>query len=806
MAGNLALRPRAHVATAVVVAVAALVALVSVSANAAAPTSGTLQRDGDTVSWSGASEDPQVNYKCTGPDDPACDTFRLTLAHTGPFDLTIEITTTVPAEDWDLKVYAPNGDPVALDGINTAVAEVPNPGLATVLETATIREVQPGTYTIVAQPYLVGPGSTYSASATLVAAQASRIVDGSGSTATAPTYLTYPAPPGLADGAGEPSIGWTGPARDAVMFQARELTSEVHWDDTYRSPIATWTPRRSPLNSSFTTLDPILATDPVTGRTYVSQLLLACSGASYSDDAGVTWSPSTGCPLPNGADHQTVGFGPARPGSLEASLAPGGRVAYYCSQQVVTAFCGTSIDGGRTFGVATPVFSVLDGCTAFHGHVKVGPDGTVYLPNERCNGQLLARSEDNGKSWSTGKIPDFSGVANLTHPSVAVSNAGPRGPAHGGGVVYYANGDSSNRLLVAVSDDRGATWGQPIEVARPLGLKAVEFPVVIAGDPDRAAVAFFGTKDDPPGDYSDVGYGEVDGTHTVSWHLYVSHTYDRGRTWRTVDVTGADPTQRGCLWNRGTTNDAAEDACRNLLDFNGIASDARGRVLIGWADGCTGPCVTSAAVADDARTQLGTISRQTTGLPLLSAYDRKIGLGTKKPPGAVCSGTDPSGDATVQGATPSQDGLDVVSTAVAQPRGVGPYTFDIGVKDLGAPTAGGLGTQFDWAFDFGGGRYTLAADREPVLGEVFTLTGPDGSDVPGVSGTFSDTDDRVRVVVPEVALTPAADGARTMSGSLVRSIASNDGAGLILDRAFPCDRTFVVERTRTSGTTRALNP
>ena len=67
------------------------------------------------------------------------------------------------------------------------------------------------------------------------------------------------------------------------------------------------------------------------------------------------------------------------------------------------------------------------------------------------------------------------------------------------------------------------------------------------------------------------------------WHLFVAFTYDGGRTWITANATPSDPVQRGCIWNQGGSN-----PCRNLLDFNDITTDAFGRVLVGYADGCTG--------------------------------------------------------------------------------------------------------------------------------------------------------------------------------------------------------------------------
>jgi hypothetical protein len=46
--------------------------------------------------------------------------------------------------------------------------------------------------------------------------------------------------------------------------------------------------------------------------------------------------------------------------------------------------------------------------------------------------------------------------------------------------------------------------------------------------------------------------------------------------------------------------------------------DAQGRVLVGYADGCTGSCVTG---GPNTRTALATIARQTGGPRLFAAFD-----------------------------------------------------------------------------------------------------------------------------------------------------------------------------------------
>ena len=129
-------------------------------------------------------------------------------------------------------------------------------------------------------------------------------------------------------------------------------------------------------------------------------------------------------------------------------------------------------------------------------------------------------------------------------------------------------------------------------------------------------MAFLGTKTE--GNAQNEFFG-MDDAHTryvgADYHLYIATTLDRGKTWQTVDVTGADPVQRGRVCLRGT---ACGSKDRNLLDFMGIQVDRDGRVLVGWADGCVLACVTSDLVAANTYTEQGTVTRQTTGPRLFS--------------------------------------------------------------------------------------------------------------------------------------------------------------------------------------------
>ena len=144
------------------------------------------------------------------------------------------------------------------------------------------------------------------------------------------------------------------------------------------------------------------------------------------------------------------------------------------------------------------------------------------------------------------------------------------------------------------------------DAGTPFGVQNAEFAEVIAGDDNRAAYAFLGTP--TAGDTRSADFPGI-------WHLYVAFTYNGGATWTTADATPADPVQRGCIWNQGGSN-----PCRNLLDFNDITVDKFGRVLVGYADGCTGSCVndpsqnaSSSSGPASAQDALATIARQVGG-------------------------------------------------------------------------------------------------------------------------------------------------------------------------------------------------
>ncbi len=400
-----------------------------------------------------------------------------------------------------------------------------------------------GPYTIVTTLEIGSPGTGYTGNITLQQA--------SGTVSTCngcipPRYQLYPATSGTATQSGEPSIGvdWNpnvaslkqispgtaahGPTKlntgGITMFTATFDQDRVSFDDCSSPAINTWT-NTAFIPQTITTLDAIGFTDhfttaalgtsyppPLTpGRTFHGQLTAGDSNTSYTDDDGATHTQTQGGGVPQGPDHETIGGGPYNPNSLPPP--PPSTVysnaIYYCTQNIAPeAECSRSDDGGLTFGPGVPIYTPTQCTGSIHGHVKVARDGTVYVPNYSCtlpNGnQGVAVSTDNGITWTENNVPGSgSPKPGLVDPSVGIglNDVGkPAGNLNGTNTIYFGYIDSDGGAKIAVSHDRGANWSTPQNVGTPFNLVNTTFPVVVAGDDNRAAFGFLGTT--TPGDSS----------------------------------------------------------------------------------------------------------------------------------------------------------------------------------------------------------------------------------------------------------------------------------------------------------------
>ncbi|PYK29408.1 MAG: hypothetical protein DME57_10380 [Verrucomicrobia bacterium] len=491
---------------------------------------------------------------------------------------------------------------------------------------------------------------------------------------TPPTYSNHISPAALGNSAGEPSIGidWNPNVASlkhdkvntggVAFFTAGTRQLRVSFDDAFSPPAALWQDMNAPTQTG---LDPIGFVDHLTGRIFGMQLAAGDSNASMSDSDGNLWTNFVAGGAPAGPDHETFGGGPynnsSTPPPPAHPLYP--NAIYYCSQNIAGgAECSRSDNGAVSFGPGVDIFNPVECYGGIHGHVKVGPDGTVYVPNSSCSAgtgsQGVAVSLDNGLTWVDHTVPNSVGSGD---PSVGIGSDN---------TVYlgYVNGDG--RPHIAVSTDHGTTWTNDFEVGRPVDcppgdqfapcrIKSAVFPSVVAGDGDRAAFGFLGSTDG--GNYQDLS------TFFGIWNFYVATTYDRGAHWVTVNATEGDPVQKGAICLAGILCSSSN---RNLLDFNDIAVDREGRPLGAYADGCVLPPIGTCSPANNytGRSNKAAIVRQLTGRRLFAANDtvrvvsRKthgaagtfdVDLPLAGSPGIECRTGGPNGDYTVVFTFPS---------------------------------------------------------------------------------------------------------------------------------------------------------
>ena len=480
-----------------------------------------------------------------------------------------------------------------------------------------------GSYTIRIVPFSVGP--TVTATIELV----DKTPGAPAASGLPPRFQNYNAPSNLGSDAGEPSIGvdWNPNVASlkhdkvntggVAFFTSGPHQLRASFDDCSSPAGNTWEDVSTSFVQQFALSDPIGFVDHTTGRVFSLDLIggQGNSFAAYSVNDGNSWTPMQGGGSPAGPDHETLGGGPynnlAVPPPPPHPLYP--NAIYYCSQNIAgDAECSRSDDGGQTFGPGVVIFQNLQQCTGgIHGHVKVAPDGTVYVPNATCGAgdatAGFAVSTDNGLTWQNRTVP---GSVAVLDPSLGVglNDVGrPGGSASNMITLGWISGDGHPN--VAVSHDRGLTWGPTYDAGVPFGIQNSVFPVATAGDDNRAAFGFLGTP--TGGSYQDLSF-------TGIWHFYIATTYDGGATWFTVDATPNDPVQLGPICTLGLTCSGGD---RNLLDFNDIQVDREGRILAAYADGCVAPGCNASSPVYLSRSAKASILRQSGGRRLFAAFD-----------------------------------------------------------------------------------------------------------------------------------------------------------------------------------------
>jgi hypothetical protein len=183
----------------------------------------------------------------------------------------------------------------------------------------------------------------------------------------------------------------------------------------------------------------------------------------------------------------------------------------------------------------------------------------------------------------------------------------------------------------------------------------------VGGSAGRAACGFLGTN--VSGNYQS-------GTFTGVWYAFIATTYDEGRTWVTVNATPNDPVQNHTgIWQQGGSG---ENGDRNLLDFNEITIDDKGRVLYGYSDGChSQTCIHSDNSAGE-RGAYMRVARQIGGKPLFSQFDPAEPAVPKAP---CLSGTRDSSGVHLVWKAPDNGGADIFSYRIYRGTSSGMESF-----------------------------------------------------------------------------------------------------------------------------------
>ena len=630
-----------------------------ISLAAPAPASAILSTTNRAISYTDSTgAPPNLTPLATGtpncgPTGDLCSTFNLTIDPTigvaaagydpTQYQITLQWQWATSAVDYDIFVENAANAVVAK---NTSTADPST----IVLSTTTA----PGTYKLIV---VLSTGAPIPYTGTITLEKVASTTGGPGlcdpavSNCAPARFQSYAAGTGQADNAGEPSLGvdWNPnvPALQhdnvntggVAFFTSGSNEFRVNFDDCASPAIYNWEDVSALFDQTFVLSDPIGFVDhyssvplglsyppPHTpGRIFALDLIggQGDSLGAYSDNDGNSYLPGGNGGAGAGPDHETIGAGPyagAAPAtaSYPSAASPGAKHGvYYCSQNIAAeAQCSRSDDGGQTFGPSVPIFNPTVCTGGIHGHVKVAPDGTVYVPNSACgsNGTAgVAVSTDNGITWVENNVP---GSSSSQDPYVGIgqNNLGkPVANLSGTNTIYLGYIDGNGHPKVAFSGNRGATWSTPVDLGTRFGVTHAVFAIAAAGDDNRAAIGFVGTGDGIATTGTCDPYGATLNCKNI-WHLYVSTTYDGGQNWITTDATPFDPIQAGTVCLQGTTCAGG----RNLLDFNDMAIDSQGRVLLGYADGCVNCSNTFQSQSSSSH---GTVTRQSGGRRLFQLFD-----------------------------------------------------------------------------------------------------------------------------------------------------------------------------------------
>lgn len=386
--------------------------------------------------------------------------------------------------------------------------------------------------------------------------------------------------------------------------------------------------------------EPIVKADPSGGlyASSIAGFSNSVSFLWKSQDHGKQWDlvqalpnavPAQRPSFTHGGGDSEIVVGPPAPG------APGYTVSFYDLESLADIGVATSFDSGKTFSPqsSNALAGDVAGTDRQWGQLWRDPQGKdhlflVYnaLQSNNGKGTILRESLDYGKTWQNmGSGGTLEGVfdsgalgqlrvdraGNLfftSENSPAVNLVrGIRGKngryTFSSTLVSSEPGTNTRQLFitsaldtagniyvvwsrqeakstdvgiyVAVSTDHGRTFGKPVKMSTG-SIRNANFPWVIAGDPGRVAVAFYGTTH------------KGDSTNNAGpWDVYVTQSTDflskRPHLQQVKVSEHPSHTNPICLSGLGCTAGSAQD--RNLGDFFQLDMDPTdGSVVVLWAD------------------------------------------------------------------------------------------------------------------------------------------------------------------------------------------------------------------------------
>ncbi len=702
--------------------VAALLLAVPLSTRAATPSSGTLSDVSGPLNYTAGpfmaanpTPIPEVDSgpECNNPTQP-CDDFALTVAMPAGYAAAHPNAAIRVAMSWtdsgsgksDYDLYIYKGTVIGTSGNQPSdfgSVSSANP------EIAYVNPVADGSasYTVKILP-ATPTGETVHVKIDLLPGSGGRGAFGGPDPATpgVPRYQNFLAPAGSTaeSSQGEFNIGFnprTGRILTMNIGPIWRLTPPERLTPSLPACCEALWEDRSTLTTN-TGLDPILWTDQKSGRTFASNSTAGADAVyAYSDNDGDQWTEIGAGPPDGGADHETIGTGPF-PASLSLLTTPlnQGQFALYCSQDIVgPAMCQRSLDLGVTWGPGVPAYtgSGTFGCGGLHGHVHIAPNGTAWLPVSQCTGrQGGATSTDGGITWNEFAVTGSVSQAQGADPSIALDSDSTAYYCYVNREPVAAGNPPEGHVHVKVSQDGGLTWINDFDLGASQGIKNAAETEAVGGSSGRAACGFLGTNVN--GDYQADGFPGV-------WYAFIATTYDGGKSWVTVNATPNDPVQSMTgVWQQGGAHPD-----RNLLDFNEITVDDKGRVLYGYSDGCVTPGCIAGTAANDG-TAFMRVARQSGGKGLFASLDAAEPVAPRPP---CLSGTRDSSAAHLSWKAPDNGGSEIVNYQIF--RGTSP-----GGEVLLAQTGNVKTAYNDATADPGVTRYFYVVKAINALGSGFS--------------------------------------------------------------------------------------